>query len=174
MQQLHTVLGPCLRKRKSNMGTKIALASAAMMLILCGIFYKYYEDTQARIAILNQNNAKLETAVAISEEAVSTLQADFAKANAELSRVNVEFAAIRAQNNVLADKLAKHDLAVLGAGKPALVEKLVNRGTINAGRCFELLAGAELTDKEKGATSGTAFNKECPWLWPGLISTPGN
>ena len=144
---------------------KLAGAMAVMMLVLCGVFYWYYNDTQERIAILNENNAKLETAVAISEEAVSTLQADFAKANAELSRVNQEFAAIRAQNNVLADKLAKHDLAVLGAGKPGLVERLVNRGTINAGRCFELLAGAELTDKEKEATSGEAFNKECPWLW---------
>ena len=147
------------------MGMKLAGAMAVMMLVLCGAFYWYYNDTQERIAILNQNNAKLETAVAISEEAVSTLQADFAKANQELSRVNKEFAAIRAQNNVLADKLAKHDLAVLGAGKPGLVERLVNRGTVNAGRCFELLAGAELTDKEKEATSGEAFNKECPWLW---------
>ena len=147
------------------MGMKLAGVMAMMMLMLCGVFYWYYNDTQERIAILNENNAKLETAVAISEEAVSTLQADFAKANAELSRVNQEFAAIRAQNNVLADKLAKHDLAVLGAGKPGLVERLVNRGTINAGRCFELLAGAELTDKEKEATSGEEFNKECPWLW---------
>jgi len=147
------------------MGMKLAGAMAMMMLVLCGAFYWYYNDTQERIAILNQNNAKLETAVAISEEAVSTLQADFAKANQELNRVNQEFAAIRAQNNVLADKLAKHDLAVLGAGKPGLVERLVNRGTVNAGRCFEILAGAELTDKEKEATSGDQFNKECPWLW---------
>lgn len=153
---------------------KLAAVMGIMMLALCGAGYMYYQDTQERIAILNANNAKLETAVAISEEAVSTLQADFAKANAELNRVNQEFAAIRAQNNVLADKLAKHDLAVLGAGKPALVERLVNRGTVNAGRCFELLAGAELTDKEKEATSGTAFNKECPWLWPGPASTPSN
>jgi DNA repair exonuclease SbcCD ATPase subunit len=153
------------------MGMKIAAATTLMMLMLCGAFWVYYQDTQERIAILNENNAKLETAVAISEEAVATLQADFAKANAELNRVNQEFAAIRAQNNVLADKLAKHDLAVLGAGKPGLVERLINRGTVNAGRCFELLSGATLTDKEKEATSGEAFNKECPWLWPGP-STP--
>ena len=146
---------------------KIAAATTLMMLMLCGAFWVYYQDTQERIAILNENNAKLETAVAINEETIGALQADFAKANQELNRVNTEFAAIRAQNNVLADKLAKHDLAVLGAGKPGLVEKLINRGTVNAGRCFELLAGAELTDKEKEATSGEAFNKECPWLWSG-------
>jgi uncharacterized coiled-coil protein SlyX len=156
------------------MGMKIAAATTLMMLMLCGAFWVYYQDTQERIAILNENNAILEVAVATSEAAVASMQADIKKANEELSRVNKEFAAIRAQNNVLADKLAKHDLAVLGSAKPGLVERLVNRGTINAGRCFELLAGAELTDKEKEATSGDAFNKECPWLWPGPVSTPSN
>jgi predicted transcriptional regulator len=156
------------------MGMKIAAATTLMMLMLCGAFWVYYQDTQERMAILNENNAKLETAVATSEAAVASLQADFKKANEELNRVNTEFAAIRAQNNVLADKLAKHDLAVLGSKKPGLVERLVNRGTINAGRCFELLAGAALTDKEKEAKDGNAFNKECPWLWPGPSSTPSN
>jgi uncharacterized coiled-coil protein SlyX len=156
------------------MGMKIAAASALMMLMLCGAFWVYYQDTQERIAILNENNAKLEVAVATSEAAVASMQADIKRANEELNRVNKEFAAIRAQNNVLADKLAKHDLAVLGSAKPALVEKLVNRGTVNAGRCFELLAGAALTDKEKEAKDGNAFNKECPWLWPGPSSTPSN
>ena len=156
------------------MGMKLAGAMAVMMLVLCGAFYWYYNDTQERIAILNENNAKLETAVAISENTISTLQEDYAKANREISRINTEFQAIRAQNNVLADKLAKHDLAVLGSGKPGLVERLVNRGTVNAGRCFELLSGAQLTDKEKEATNGDEFNKECPWLWPGTSSVPSN
>jgi len=156
------------------MGMKLAAVMAIMMLALCGAGWMYYQDTQERIAILNENNAKLETAVATSEAAVASLQRDFQRANEELSRVNLEFANIRAQNDVLADKLAKHDLAVLGSNKPELVERLVNRGTINAGRCFEILAGAELTDKEKEATSGTAFNKECPWLWPGPVNTPAN
>jgi DNA repair exonuclease SbcCD ATPase subunit len=153
------------------MGMKLAAVMGIMMLALCGAGWMYYQDTQERIAILNENNAKLETAVATSEAAVASLQADFKKANEELTRVNAEFAAIRQQNNVLSDKLAKHDLAILGSSKPGLVEKLVNRGTINAGRCFELLAGAELTDKEKEAKDGKAFNRECPWLWPGPADT---
>ena len=149
------------------MGMKLAGAMALMMLVLCGAFWWYYNDSQERMAILNANNAKLETAVAISEEAVSTLQADFRKANEELNRVNTEFAAIREQNRVLSDKLARHDLAVLGAGKPGLVERLVDRGSANAGRCFEILSGAPLTNNEMEATDGKSFNPECPWLWPG-------
>jgi len=153
------------------MGMKLAGLMFLAMLAMAGLGYWYYNDSQARMAILQENNAKLNTAVQISEQAVASLQADIQLANQQLRQVNEEFAAIRAQNNVLADKLAKHDLAVLGAGKPALVERLVNRGTVNAGRCFELLSGAQLTDKEKEAKDGKSFNNECPWLWPGS-STP--
>jgi hypothetical protein len=153
------------------MGMKLAGLMFLAMLAMAGLGYWYYNDSQARMAILQENNAKLNTAVQISEQAVASLQADIQLANQQLRQVNEEFAAIRAQNNVLADKLAKHDLAVLGAGKPALVERLVNRGTVNAGRCFELLSGAPLTDKEKEAKDGKSFNNECPWLWPGS-STP--
>ena len=127
----------------------------------------YYDDTQARIAILNENNAKLEVAVQTQEEAIESLQRDYARANEELQKVNADFAKTRAQNNVLSNKLAKHDLAVLGNSKPGLVEKVVNRASAKAGRCFELLSGAELTETEKNATSDKAFNSECPWLWPG-------
>jgi hypothetical protein len=153
------------------MGMKLAGLMFLAMLAMAGLGYWYYNDSQARMAILQENNAKLNTAVQISEQAVASLQADIQLANQQLRQVNEEFAAIRAQNNVLADKLAKHDLAVLGAGKPAMVERLVNRGTVNAGRCFELLSGAQLTDKEKEAKDGKSFNNECPWLWPGS-STP--
>lgn len=156
------------------MGMKLAGIMLILMLAMGGAGYWYYNDTQERIAILNENNAKLNTAVQISEQAVASLQADIQKANEQLKVVNQEFAAIRAQNNVLADKLAKHDLAVLGSGKPTLVERLVNRGTANAGRCFELLSGAPLNEKEKEAKDGKSFNNECPWLWPGTSSNPAN
>ena len=149
------------------MGFKLAGIMLLLMLAAGVVGYKYYEDSQARIAALTANNAKLETAVAMSEETVKTLQADIKAANEQMQKVNQQFAAIKAQNQVLGDKLAKHDLGVLGASKPGLVEKLINRGTVNAGRCFELLAGADLTDKEKEAKDGKSFNNECPWLWPG-------
>lgn len=149
------------------MGLKLAGILLLMMLGMAGIGYWYYNDTQARMSILQENNAKLNTAIQISEQAVASLQENIQRANEQLKLVNQEFAAIRAQNNVLSEKLAKHDLAVLGAGKPGLVEKLVNRGSANAARCFELLSGSPLTDKEKEAKDGKSFNSECPWLWPG-------
>lgn len=152
------------------MGMKLAGIMLIIMLVMTGGFYWYYNDTQERMAILNENNAKLETAVQISEQAVDSLKASYAKANEELQKLNDEFKNIRAQNQVLSDKLAKHDLAVLGANKPGLVERLINRGSLNAGRCFEILSGAELTESEKNAKDGQSFNRECPWLWPGTAA----
>jgi len=149
------------------MGFKLAFI---MFLAMCGmgvVGKLYYDDTQRRIATLTENNAKLEVAVQTQEEAIQTLQADYARANEELQKVNQEFARTRQQNNVLSDKLARHDLGVLGNAKPRLVERTINRASAKAGRCFELLSGAELTEAEQNATSEKQFNSECPWLWPG-------
>lgn len=136
-----------------------------VIMTMGGIGYWYYTDTQKTIAVLTENNAKLEMAVATNEETIKTMAADFAAANNELKRVNEEFNAIRQQNNRLASKLADFDLALLAASRPESIERAVNRGTYNAGRCFELLSGAALTEEEKNAQNGESFNKECPWLY---------
>jgi cell division protein FtsB len=150
-----------------------------VIMTMGGIGYWYYTDTQKTIAVLTENNAKLEMAVATNEETIATMAADFAAANAELKRVNTEFAAIRQQNNRLASKLADFDLGLLAANKPESIERAVNRGSANAGRCFELLSGADLTEDEKNAENGESFNKECPWLYDnyrarGLLNDPTN
>tara|TARA_B100000927_G_scaffold143970_1_gene116191 strand:- start:7672 stop:8154 length:483 start_codon:yes stop_codon:yes gene_type:complete len=138
--------------------------------------YVYYTDTQKRIAILTENNAKLELAVQQNEEALKSLEASYASAQEELSNINAEYQNIRRQNQELADKLQKIDLTAAAIANPEGIESAVNRGTLNAGRCFELLSGAELNEKERNAENGIAFNKECPWLYDtyklnGLLDT---
>jgi len=129
--------------------------------------YWYYTDTQKRMAILIENNAQLEIAVATNEQAIASLQADYAAAQAENQRINAAYAEIRRQNSRLADRLSDIDLGLLAAERPDSIERAVNRGTVNAGRCFEILSGSPLTEEEQNATDGETFNKECPWLWPG-------
>ena len=147
------------------MGMKLAGVMAFLMFVVGGMFYWYYNDTQERMAILNENNAKLEVAIQTSEAAVKQLQIDYKRASEELSKVNEEFANIRRQNQVLADKLSNHDLGNLAQNKPALVERVISGATTKANRCFELLSGATLTDEEREATDGKSFNSECPWLF---------
>ena len=135
--------------------------------VMGGIGYWYYTDTQARMAILQENNAKLETATQLQEEAIESLQADYARVNTELTSINQAYIQIRRQNDVLAEKLEKIDLTAAAISNPEGIETAVNRGTENAGRCFEILSGSPLTEEEKNAENEIAFNKECPWLWPG-------
>ena len=138
------------------------------IIIMMGLSgYWYYTDTQKRMAILVENNAQLEVAVATNEEAIASLQADYAAAQAETARINAEYTEIRRQNNRLASRLSEIDLGLIAAEKPDSIERAVNRGTVNTGRCFEILSGSPLTETELNATDGETFNKECPWLWPG-------
>jgi len=136
-----------------------------VILVMGGVGYWYYNDTQARMAILQDNNAKLNIAVQTNEAALESLQADYASAQQEISGLNEAYASIRRQNQQLADKLQEIDLTAAAISNAEGIERAVNRGTENAGRCFELLSGAELTDKERNAENGIAFNKECPWLY---------
>jgi septal ring factor EnvC (AmiA/AmiB activator) len=147
------------------MGMKLAGVMFLIMLAMGGIGYWYYNDTQARMAILQENNAKLEIAVATNEEALESLQADYASAQNEIASLNDAYTAIRRQNQRLADKLQEIDLTAAAIANAEGIERAVNRGTHNAGRCFELLSGAELTEKERTAENDIAFNKECPWLY---------
>ena len=162
------------------MGAKLAIVMFMLLLGAGGIGYWYYNDTQERLAILTSNNAKLNTAVELNEQTISSLEQDFAKASSELATLNEQYISIRRQNQALAEKLERIDLTAAAIANAEGIERAVNRGTENAGRCFELLSGAELTDKERNAENDIAFNKECPWLYDtyksrGLLNeTTGN
>jgi hypothetical protein len=142
----------------------IVLASAA------GAF-TYVKDLQKTSEIHRLNSEKFEQAAAQNEEALRVQKENYVALQKNLEVVNAEFASTRAQNNVLSDKLAKHDLNSLAAERPKSIVRLINGGSKKAGRCFELLSGADLTDKEMEAKSAKSFNSECPWLWPNN-STP--
>jgi septal ring factor EnvC (AmiA/AmiB activator) len=147
------------------MGSKLAIVMFLLLLGAGGIGYWYYNDTQERLAILTSNNAKLNTAVELNEQTISSLETDYAKASSELATLNEQYSAIRRQNQALADKLQEIDLTAAAIANADGIERAVNRGTKNAGRCFELLSGAKLNQKERTAENGIAFNKECPWLY---------
>ena len=146
-----------------------------IMAILGGVgygAYLYYHDTQKKITVLTKNNAKLESAVKRSEEAKTKLLNDIKKMQTQLKKVNDEFTAIRKQNGILAKKLIEdHDIGFLGANRPKSVQRIITGASKRAGRCFEILSGAPLTQKEMEAKNGKAFNRECPWLWPGNTAT---
>jgi regulator of replication initiation timing len=151
------------------MGMKFAGIMAILLLTMSASFYWYYNNSQERIAILLQNNAKLEIAVQTNEQTIKSLMSNIKAINNTLTSVNKEFSETRIENRQLIDRLSKHELSVLAANKPALVEGIVNNASDKALRCFELLSGSPLTDKEKDAKDAKSFNSECPWLWANII-----
>ena len=138
-----------------------------MLLAGAGGAYTYVTNLQKTAEIHRLNAERLEVAVAQNEEALRVQKENYEALQKNLEEVNEEFQAARAQNGVLTTKLAEHDLNALAAERPDSITRLVNKGTKNAGRCFEILSGAPLNDKEKEAKSAKSFNNECPWLWPG-------
>ena len=104
--------------------------------------YYYYKDTQARIATLTENSAKLEQAANTQKETIDTLVADAKKYQALNKELNIKLDAAHDYKNTLIDKLRKHNLAKLSLKKPGLVEKKINRGTKKLFESFEKLSGA--------------------------------
>ena len=105
--------------------------------------YYYYTDTQARIAILTENSAKLEQAANTQKQTIDTLVSD-AKKYGELNReLNTKLEAANDYKNTLIDKLRKHDLAKLSLKKPGLVERKINAGTKKLFESFEEISAIE-------------------------------
>ena len=107
-----------------------------LFLIIMGVLgavgfggYMYYKDTQQRIAILTENNAKLEIAIQISEESITTLQNDIEK-NAELNReLQSQLQVAEQYGDQLRNTLRKHNLTHLANKKPGLIEKRMQNAT---------------------------------------------
>ena len=59
------------------MGAKLALVMFVLMCAMGGGVYWYYNDTQEKIKILTENNAKLESAVETNEQALKAQTAAF-------------------------------------------------------------------------------------------------
>jgi len=112
--------------------------------VLYGGYY-YYKDTQARIAILTENSAKLEQATNTQKQTIDTLVEDAAKFRVLNKELNTKLEAANDYKNTLIDKLRKHDLAKLSLKKPGLVEKKINNGTKKLFESFENLSGADST-----------------------------
>ena len=144
------------------MSTKIYLILGAVMLTIVGAFYWYFNWSQNELAVLRENNAKLETAVQIQEQTIKSLQEDFKRQAEILGQVNDDFARSQAEARSLSDKLMKHDIGHLAEKKPGLMQNRINKASENAARCFELLSGAEHTEQELAATKKSEINNECP------------
>ena len=117
------------------------IGGVVLLFGLSTMFYFYYKDSQARILELNLNNSRLNAAVQINEETITTMQANAVIANAKISRINDSFSAIKEQNRILIDKLSEHNIGFLAANKPVLVERIINNASDKLEDALNYLVG---------------------------------
>lgn len=147
------------------MWSKISLGLGIVIIVLLGGFYWYFSWSQGELTTLRENTARLEIAVQTNEQTIASLRSDIARVGRVLNETNQQLSEARVQNRELQTRLSEHDIGALAEAKPGLVENAVNNGTANALRCFELLSGAPLTERERNARNAQEFNSECPWLY---------
>ena len=107
-----------------------------LFLIIMGVIggvgyggYMYYKDTQERIAILTENNAKLEVAAQLQEETINIMIEDVqrnSKLNKELQK---ELQIAEGYGDQLRATLQKHNLTHLANKKPGLIERKMQNAT---------------------------------------------
>jgi len=97
----------------------------------------YYKDSQQRIATLQENNAKLETALETSEASIEALQQDmerFAEANKKLQ---ADLQKAEAYGDDLRNKLRQLDLVQDAIKDPEKLQGKMNGATANLWRDIE-------------------------------------
>jgi|TARA_B110000285_G_scaffold87614_1_gene100468 Na+-transporting NADH:ubiquinone oxidoreductase subunit NqrC len=104
--------------------------------VVYGGFY-YYKDTQARIATLTENSAKLEMAAKTQKNTIDTLVADAKKFQQLNSELNVKLVNATKYKNNLLSKLRKINLKKLSAEEPAVWEKKINNASKKLLESFE-------------------------------------
>ena len=115
-------------------------------------------------AILKVNQIKLESAVADQKQLIENQQKDFEEILEANKKMNVLINALQKDLDDLDKRFnkGKRDVGKLAIEKTKLIEKIINKGSVNAKRCIEIASGAELTEQEKNATKKSEFNPECP------------
>lgn len=97
----------------------------ALILFLGGLSYYLWNENTTLVA----NNAKLEGAVQLQEEAISSLQNDFATQTKALTSLQSKNNEIELEMNRYLDIFKRHNLTKLAAAKPGLIESRANKAT---------------------------------------------
>ena len=122
-------------------------------------------------AILKANQIKLEESVSSQQQVIEQQKQDFESimnANKKLQEtkeiLTKELANLDDKFNKTNASGKKRDIGDLAIAKPGMVEKIINKASVNALRCVEIAMGSPLTEKELNAVKPSEINAECPSL----------
>jgi len=100
-----------------------------IMAILGGIgygAYYIYNDTMQRMAVLRDNNAKLEVALDSKDAVINELQNNMKKQIELSNELNTKLAAAEQENTQIRDKLAEGNLVADSLADPKVMEQKIN------------------------------------------------
>ena len=133
---------------------RVYLIMFAAFATFAGVAYWYYQDTQKALQAYAQNQATLETSLQLQRQATESLQRDIVVMQSTITELNDAFAQSRQRVNELENKFNTsangdaRDLGAIAEQKPALIQRVINNGTKEAGRCIELLSVATPTEED--------------------------
>ena len=111
------------------MFSTIKIALVFIMLAGAGGGLFYVKQLQSNLEIARLNNAKLESAVQLQEDAISSLQNDFTLQTGKLNDLQKKSQETQKEMNRYLDIFKRHSLTKLAAAKPGLIEPRVNKAT---------------------------------------------
>ena len=106
----------------------------------------YYDTTQATIAQLRENNAKLEVANEENQQTIAKMQEDNVRLNALTDQLNTDLRKAEEYGDELRNTLNKHDLTHLANKKPGLIEKRMQNATDKLWGDLESVTSDNTTD----------------------------
>ena len=105
----------------------------------------------------------MEQAVSTQKQLIENQQKDFTEILEANKKMNELVGNLKKDMDDLDKRFNKNnrDIGKLAFEKPAVVERLINKGTVKASRCIEIASGSPLTEIEKNATKKSEINTEC-------------
>ena len=142
----------------------LKIAMVAILITGIGAAGMYVMKLRSDNAILKVNQIKLESAVADQKQLIENQKKDFEEILKSNQEMNKLIGALKKDLDDLDKRFNKknRDFGKLAIEKTKVIERIMNKGSVNAQRCIEIASGAELTEKEKNATKKSEINPECP------------
>ena len=106
----------------------------------------YYDTTQATIAQLRENNAKLEVANEENQATIKQLGEDAKRLNALTDQLSADLRKAEVYGDELRNTLNKHNLTHLANKKPGMIEKRMQNATDNLWGDLESVTSDNSTD----------------------------
>ena len=97
----------------------------ALLLVLGGLSYYLSNEN----GVLKENNAKLEIAIQTQEEAIATLQSDFALQTTQLNEMTVKSQQAQRELNRYSEFIRNYELSAKIMGDPVEMQRKINNGT---------------------------------------------